>query len=153
MYLAIIVLLMGVLPFVSIALELVFAAGSADPVTLIGKWLVFWAVGLRLLIAGLSQVFKPETTAGILGMKDTASLIVVRELGFANITLGMLGVASLLVPAWVNAAALAGGLFLGLAGLNHLRKGDRNAKETIAMISDLAIAAILAAYLVAVALG
>ena len=150
MYLAIIVLLMGVLPVISIAVEL--AAGSADLWVLIGKWFVFWAVGLRLLIAGLSQVFQPETTADILGMKDTASLIVVKELGFANIAMGVLGTASLWFPGWLNTAALAGSLFLGLAGVNHLLKGERNAKENIAMISDLAIAGVLAAYLVAIAL-
>ncbi|HYD15607.1 MAG TPA: DUF6790 family protein [Hyphomicrobium sp.] len=150
MYLAIIVLLMGVLPLVSIAVEL--AAGSSNLWLLIGKWFVFWAVGLRLLIAGLSQVFKPETTVGILGIKDSASLTVVKELGFANITMGVLGTASLWFPGWLNAAALAGSLFLGLAGVNHLLKGDRNAKENIAMISDLAIAGVLAAYLLVVAL-
>jgi hypothetical protein len=149
-YLAIIVLLMAVLPVVSVAVEL--AAGSTDPWLLIGKWFVFWAVGLRLLIAGLSQVFKPETTAGILGIKDSASLIVVKELGFANFAMGVLGTASLWFPGWVNAAALAGSVFLGLAGVNHLLKGERNAKENIAMISDLAIAGVLAAYLVAIAL-
>ncbi|MDQ8700319.1 DUF6790 family protein [Hyphomicrobium sp. LHD-15] len=151
MYLAIVVLLMGVLPIASVVLEMALAPG-ADLFLLIGKWFVFWAIGIRLLIAGVSQVSKPQTTANILGMKDEASFVIVRELGFANLSIGSIAAAALLIPGWTNAAALAGGIFLGLAGVNHLLKGERNAKENIAMISDFAIAGVMALFLIAVAM-
>jgi hypothetical protein len=61
----------------------------------------------------------------------------------------VLGGLSLLNREWVVAAAIAGGLFYGLAGAQHLAKGDRNAKENIAMISDLFIFVVLALYLAA----
>lgn len=81
----------------------------------------------------------------IFRIEDPAVLIVVQELGFANLTIGTLGVLSLFQAGWIPAAALAGGLFYALAGIRHLLKNARNSTETIAMVSDLLIAAVLAA--------
>jgi len=63
MYLAVIVLLMGVLPIGSILAELAFHSAGADGAVLVGKWFVFWSVGIRLLLAGLRQVANPAFTA------------------------------------------------------------------------------------------
>ncbi len=146
MYFAILALLMVVLPVVSVVVE---AAGPGAPViVLIGKWFVFYAVGLRLLLAGLKQVSDPAFTAReILGLKGDEPLVVVRELGFANLSLGVLGVSTLFLPGWTTAAALAGGIFYALAGVNHLRQRQRNARENVALATDLWAAAVLVAYL------
>ena len=153
MYLAVVVLLMAVLPIVSIVAETILARGGADLPWLIGKWFVFWSVGVRLVLAGLRQVFNPTFTAEtIFGVKEKAALTIVRELGFGNLSIGLLGVLSLATPNWTLPAAIAGGLFYGLAGIEHLRHGDRNATENVAMISDLFICAILASFLAAIAL-
>ncbi len=149
MYLAMIILLMGALPIASIAVE--FAVrGGADIMSLIGKWFVFWPVGLRLILAGLRQVADPKFTAGtIFGVKDQAALTIVQELGFGNLAIGTLGALSL-IREWIVPAALAGGLFYGLAGVKHALRHDRNAIENIATASDLFIFVVLAGYLAAV---
>jgi hypothetical protein len=148
MYLAVIVLLMGVLPIASIFVEFVLQHSSADLLFLIGKWFVFWSVGVRLLLAGLRQIANPEFTAEtIFGVKEKAALTIVQELGFGNLAIGLLGALTLLNRQWIAPAAIVGGLFYGLAGIKHLVKGDRNATENIAMISDLFIAIVLAIYL------
>ena len=151
MYLASIILLMAVFPIASILIE-AYLWGAPDLLFLIGKWFVFWGVGVRLALAGLKQISNPSFTAEtIFGIKDPRALIVVQELGFANLSIGLLGLLSLRYPAWVMAAAITGGLFYGLAGFKHLIKGDRNNIENIAMISDLWIFAVLAAYIIAAA--
>ena len=148
MYLAIVVLLMGVFPAASVVAEAAFQHGGADLTVLIGKWFVFWSVGVRLILAGLRQIMNPAFTAQtIFGIHDQSAFAIVRELGFGNLSIGLLGACALFNRGWITPAALAGGLFYGLAGVEHLLKGDRNANETIAMVSDLLIFLVLAFYL------
>jgi hypothetical protein len=154
MYLAVVILLMGVLPLASIIVEWGVSHGGADPVLLIGKWFVFWSVGVRLFLAGLRQAANPAFTAEtIFAVKEKAALTIVRELGFANLSIGLIGALALLRSDWIMPAAIAGALFYALAGAMHLIKGERNGAENIAMISDLFIALVLAGYLAARALG
>ena len=89
------------------------------------KWFVFWAVGVRLFIAGVRQVAQPQFTAeSIFEIKDRAAFALVRELGFANLSTGTLGLANLAVPAWVVPAAIVGGLFYGLAAAGHVSRQE-----------------------------
>jgi hypothetical protein len=148
MYLTVIVLLMGALPIASILVELILLHSGADLLPLIGKWFVFWSVGVRLLLAGLRQIVNPEFTAEtIFGIKEKAALTIVQELGFANLAIGLLGALTLVNPQWIAPAGIVAGLFYALAGIKHLVKVDRNATENIAMVSDLFIAVVLAIYL------
>jgi hypothetical protein len=55
-------------------------------------------------------------------------------------------VLSLLSQAWLAPAGLAGGLFLGLAGIKHAMNTERNAKENVAMMTDLLVACVVAVY-------
>jgi hypothetical protein len=115
---------------------------------LIGKWFLFWAVGVRLFIAGLRQVTKPAFTAKeIFHIESEESYVVIRELGFANLCFGTLGILSLFKPEWCQPAAVAGGLYFGLAGVLHLFKKPDSRNESIALISDLYILAIMGLYL------
>ena len=135
--------LMFVLPLLSIAIEAA-TANAAIGALLACKWFAFWAMGWRLLLAGLRQIVQPAFTARvILGLKHEESHFLVRELGFANVALGLLGVLSLPLPAWRVAAALAGGVFYALAGAAHVRHSHRNRLENVAMASDLFVAAVL----------
>ena len=86
MYLAVVVILMVLAPLASLAYEV--AAGHGGWVFLAGKWFVFWAVGVRLLIAAARQIAKPEFTArDIFEIEDVKAFVVVQELGFANLAL------------------------------------------------------------------
>jgi len=110
-------------------------------------------IGVRLFTAGLRQVFQPEYTANvILGLESGESLLRVCELGFANLALGLVGILSLLFPAWRLPDALAGGVFFGLAGVNHVLQSHRNQPENVAMASDLFVAIILMPVVVVAAL-
>jgi hypothetical protein len=136
--------LMFVLPLASIAIALLSGAESASTVAVVAKWFVFWGVGVRLLVAGLRQIVRPRYTAEtILGLKHDESLIVVRELGFANTAIGTIGVLSVAASGWVLAAALAGAIFYGLAGANHMRQVARNKNQNVAMVTDLVFGALL----------
>jgi hypothetical protein len=143
MYYLTVVAFMFVLPLLSVAVELMVANASFDTAILC-KWFVFWAVGWRLLLAGVRQIAEPQYTAQtILGLKHTESQILVRELGFANVAIGLLGVVSLRMPSWQLAAALTGGVFYALAGTNHAFQSSRNRLQNLAMLSDIFAAVVL----------
>jgi hypothetical protein len=149
MYLAAVAFLMFIFPILSVLIEVVAHKNHASLVILIGKWFVFWAIGVRLFTAGLRQVIKPGLTAeGILGIKGKQSWLLVRELGFANVSIGLAGIISLWKPEWRLAAALVGGLYLLLAGFAHIPR-KRNFEENVAMYSDLVIGFIMAVYFIA----
>ncbi len=143
MYYAIVGTFMLLLPLLSIAAESL-AFGAPLNAALVAKWFAFWAVGWRLLLAGCKQMAQPRYTAReILGLKSDESLILVRELGFANVAIGLIGVLSLWLPSWRLAGALAGGVFYGLAGVMHALQDHRNRLENVAMVSDLGACAVL----------
>lgn len=146
MYYAIILLTMVVLPIASIVGEMSTTTGVVSFVLVSIKWFAFWAVGVRLLLAGVSQILRPGyTLKGILGIDEPRAHVIAQELGFANVSIGVAGLLSIVFSIWVLPVAFIGGLFLGLAGLNHLRRPERNLRENVAMISDLWAAIILLA--------
>lgn len=137
MYLAIVTALMLVFPVGSIGLEVIIG-GTGLSALLVAKWFVIWSVGARLFLAGLRQIVQPGYTAEvILSLKHEESHVLVRELGFANLAVGLAGLASWLFQEWVPAVALVGAVFYSSVGINHLRQAHRSKLENIAMLSDL----------------
>ena len=126
------------LPIISGIIELAVAGG--DPVLVFGKWWVFWGVGTRLLVAGIAQVSGKGPTAGILGSTGLSvqEKQLTRELGTANIGMGLAGLLAL-VPGWALPAGLAGGVFLLIAGAMHVMKQNKNAQEAVATWTDLVV--------------
>jgi len=55
--------------------------------------------------------------------------------------------------AHVVPAALVGGLYYGLAGIGHTMRGARNAKEQVALVSDILIFVVLAVFVASRALA
>jgi len=142
-------MLMFVLPIISILVEVATTRGAVDLWNLVGRWFVFWAVGVRFVTAAIRQIVNPSFTAQeIFRIDSKESHAVVRELGLANLCMGLIGMLSFLVPQWCTAAALGGGLFLGLAGIQHILKKPVSPNEVITMISDLLVFLILVAYFV-----
>jgi len=147
-YIVLVLLVMLVLPIFSIVNERYFHGSHAGLLFLAGKWFVFWGVGVRLASAGVRQALNPRYTAEtLLGLKTSEPWIVVRELGFANIAIGAVALGSIRARNWLTPAALAGALFYGLAGINHLLAKNRNRLQNVTMLSDLLLCAILCAYL------
>jgi hypothetical protein len=144
MYLGVIFMTMFVAPLLSIALDL--WSGGSSLIELVGKWFVFWAVGMRLGLAGLRQVVQPRFTAEIFKINDEKVWPVVRELGIANLALAVVGFASIAKSTFVLPVAIIAAIFYGGAALQHIRARNRTTNETIAMASDLFAFVILAIY-------
>jgi hypothetical protein len=140
-----------VLPVVSGIIQLVAVGG--DPILVFGMWWVFWGVGTRLLVAGVVQVSGRGRTAEILGAQQPSvqETQLARELGTANIAMGVAGLLAL-IPGWALPAGLAGGVFLLIAGALHVRKKGKNAQELVATWTDLVVGVVvvvLAVYVLA----
>lgn len=120
---------------------------STQTFDLFCKWFIFSAVGLRLFLAGIRQTTNPAFTAQqIFHINSPESLPVVRELGFANLCFGLVGIISFFKPDWRIVSAFASGLYYGVAGLQHLIKKPAGANERFALWTDLIIFIVLALY-------
>jgi hypothetical protein len=144
MYIATIIGLMLIFPMASIVFESFLQHHGVLEAPIVGKWFVFWAVGVRLFIAGLRQIVQPRYTAEtILGIKDPDAMLIVRELGFANTAIGSAGLGSVFLSGWILPVAIIVAIFYGLAGINHVTHRRRNILQNVAMTSDLIAAAAL----------
>ena len=153
MYLAVVVLTQFALPIGS-TLVAHFLHPDAPLVWLVGRWFVFWGVGVRLALAGVRQTIQPAFTAReIFHMSGEEALPLVRELGVANLAAGAVGLLSLVALSFVLPAAIYAAIFYGAAGLAHVWRRDRSANESVAMASDLFVFVVLAAFVVAEAAG
>jgi len=148
-YFVSVILLLLVLPVVSVVTEATLFPHGAGTMALVGRWFCFWGCGVRLFLAGVRQVIQPRFTAeDIFGIRDAKALGIVRELGFANLSMGLLGLLSVAQREWVVPAAVVGGLYYGLACGGHFAKAERNPKEWMAMLSDAFIFIVLAIFVV-----
>jgi hypothetical protein len=147
MYYASVLLLTLILPLGSVYVDQAMLHNTLPLLLLVGKWFAFWAGGVRLFIAGIRQNLQPRFTAEtIFGMSSDDPLPFIRELGMANIAMGTVGIVAGFVADFVLPAAIASGLYYAQAGIGHALHGGRNARRTLAMVSDLFVAAALLAY-------
>jgi hypothetical protein len=145
-YLAVVVGLMAVAPLASIAVEIAAFGGAFWPAA--AKWFAFWACGIRLALAGARQTLQPAFTAKeIFGVDDAGALPMVQEIGFANLSFGLTGIASLVFAGWRPAAIFVAGLYYGFAALGHMQHPPRSGNERLALISDVGIFVVLAGIL------
>ena len=139
-----------VIPIAGAVIESAVRPGTAISFVLIGKWFIFSAVGLRLFLAGVRQTTKPAFTAKqIFDIEGDDVLPVVRELGFANLCFGLIGIVSVFLPSWRVVSACGSGLYYGIAGVQHLIKKPVGANELFALITDLLIFIFLLIYFLA----
>lgn len=138
-YIIVVTVLTLVLPVASFVTEHL-SKNTAPAFLSFGKWFIFSAVGLRLFLAGFKQATNPAFTAKeIFHLQSTESHPVVRELGFANLCFGLLGIVSFFKPEWRTASAFASGLYYGMATFLHIIKKPAGTNETVALVSDLVI--------------
>jgi hypothetical protein len=148
MYIALVVAQTVVLPAVSGAIELALQGG--DPVLVFGRWFLFWGVGTRLFVAGISQIARPGFTSGLLGIAGAGTNQLVQELGFSNVIVGAVAIlAAAFVPDWQVPAAIIGGTFLGLAGVRHVAKRGMERAELVATWTDLIVGAAMVIFVAA----
>jgi hypothetical protein len=158
MYFFIVIATTIVLPIGSALVDAFSMFGELPPlnaaIALLGKWYVLWAGGIRLLLAGLRQTFQPAfTLKQIFEIDHKPSEHIVQELGFANISMGVVSLFTVMDLALLPAGALVGGLYYGLAGLKHLTGGERNTNRTLAMVTDMLVFAVLATYFAMFVMG
>jgi hypothetical protein len=80
-----------VLPFFLVGMEI---QHTKQPLSLkiAGKWLIFCGIGVGSLVAGLKQIFEPEfTLEKIFLITNYEYSVIVKELGIANLSIGLLG--------------------------------------------------------------
>ncbi|MBS1559008.1 MAG: hypothetical protein JST69_09820 [Bacteroidetes bacterium] len=147
-YITSVTILTFVIPTIGFAADY-FTTNTALTFELLGKWFIFSAVGLRLFLAGLKQVKNPEFTAKqIFHIDSPDSFPILRELGFANICFGLVGIVSLFRPDWRMVSAFASGLYYGMAGIQHGLKKTSSINERFALWTDVIIFLFLLVYFV-----
>ena len=140
-------LLTFILPAVASSIERFIDRNQAFTFELIGKWFIFSAVGLRLFVAGIKQTTNPAfTLKEIFHMDSPESFPIIRELGFANLCFGLIGIISLFLPQWRIVSAFGSGLYYGFAGIQHLLKKPVGTNEKFALITDIVIFLFLLVY-------
>lgn len=138
-----------ILPVICAFAEIIFYKEKIFSFELFGKWFIFSAVGLRLFLAGIKQTTDPSFTAKeIFHISNPEIFPIVKELGFANLCFGLIGIISLFLPHWRIVSAFGSGLYYGIAGFQHLVKKSAGANETFAMITDILIFILLGIYFV-----
>jgi hypothetical protein len=155
MYKVMVIGLMVVAPIGATLIELAITGEWDAALATVGKWFLFWGVGVRLLVVAISQTFKPSFTAqNILGEKaGSGAAQIVQELGYANFGFGTIGLIAPWIAVWAVPAAIAPAIFLGLAGVRHILKPNKNGKEWIATLTDLFVAVVLAVFVIGSLVG
>lgn len=147
LYAVAVFLLTFALPIVSAAIDHWYFGSATPVIASLGRWFVFWAAGVRLMLAGIRQILRPQFTARqIFQITDGGVLPIVRELGFANFATGVVGTISIGYVSFVLPVAIAAAIFHGLAGVQHATIKERTSNQTIALASDLFVFAMLAVY-------
>ncbi len=148
-YIIVVSVLTFVLPISCSVAQTIIEMDTRFSFELVGKWFIFSAVGLRLFIAGIKQTTDPAFTAkGIFHIDNPESFPIVRELGFANLCFGLIGIVSLFLPQWRVVSAFGSGVYYGIAGLQHFLKKPAGINETFALVTDLVIFLLLSVYFI-----
>ena len=144
-YTVFILLTMLILPVVAILIRR--GRTRAPLFELMGTWFIFFGVGVRLLVAGLTQILNPGFTGDLLQL-DANVLLIIQELGITNVLLAVLALASLWKPEF-RVLGTAGAIYMGFAGILHLlnQTPDSTAREAVALYSDLWICLVALVYL------
>ncbi len=148
-YIVVVSVLTFIFPLICIIGQIIIDSDIPFSLDLIGKWFIFSAVGLRLFIAGIKQITDPAFTAReIFHLHNPESFAIVRELGFANLCFGLVGIVSLFLPQWRVVSAFGSGLYYGIAGLQHFLKKPVGTNEKFALVTDIIIFLLLLVYFV-----
>jgi hypothetical protein len=146
-YLLMSISLIVLLPVLSSFLEHC-AEDAAYSWHLIAKWLIFWGAGIRLFITGLRQAATPEYSAVTTSkLTPTERFTLIRRLGFANISLGITAILSIINDSWRMLAAIATSIYFGFAAIQHGACKHCNANEKLAFWYDTVMACCVVVYL------
>lgn len=112
------ILVLTALPLVSLIIEhkindVEIQAG------LVGKWFVFWTVGIRLLIGGVVQILAALRQGNTILLRSNAGSDTRKIVGIVKMALAVLGFLCIINDKWSLLAAVTAGFYIGLAGFQH----------------------------------
>jgi hypothetical protein len=123
------------LPFAAVGIEAIGNRGRIST-TVIAKWFLFFAVGIRLSLVGIRQM---------------ATKKLVKEPGFGNLSLGAMAVISLFIPSWRMVAAFGSSFYYGTSALVHFLQRPTTSDETFILLSNGCIFLVLILLLIGMA--
>jgi hypothetical protein len=142
------VLLIVICPVLSALIESRFDHTASMGYTLF-KWFVFWAVGIRLFYKGIRLASSPHfTSMNLSRWRNRDSYVLLLELGFANMSLGTMGILSVINDQWRLIAAISGGVYYGLADMIHLVKKPMGQMDMVQLFYNLIVFVGLVLYVV-----
>lgn len=101
------------------------------------KWFSFWVIGFGAVSVGLMQALNPAYTANLLNVQ-TSDMIVIRELGCAQIGMGVIGLLSIRFYSFRKPAAMSYGLFILGAVILHIARLEHiNIGEIVSLVDDV----------------
>jgi hypothetical protein len=113
-----------ILPCICIFIELIILKSKNKKyykMDVVTKWLVFWSLGVGGIVAGLMQSINPSYTANFLDVVVN-DMIIIKELGYANFSMGLLAILSVKYSNYRKPAALVMGMFLLGCTVNHFTR-------------------------------
>ena len=139
--------LLTVLPLLSVACEHHIAQAAVTG-TLIGKWLLFWSVGIRLLGAGIIQITTClPGNVGFLSNREDSNTVR-KATGIANLVLAGMSFLCVANDGWSLLAAITVGIYVGLAGMQYDFKTPANRNAWINLVYDVVVFVVVATCLV-----
>ncbi len=141
MHMVYVIGVMFVIPAICVAIDYL-RKPKEDFLFLFCKWFVFWVIGIRGITAGLMQTLNPAYTAWLL-QTGTDNYVIIRELGGANLSFGVLGIISMFSHNYRKTAALGYAIFLLVASVIHIsRLSVIELSEITSLVGDLFVVAI-----------
>lgn len=141
------IMFLTVLPLLSAAAEYHFAKVNISA-ALVGKWFIFWTVGIRFLVAGFIQVIRQGRGGSAILLQGDQSGEFGKILGLVKMFLAGLAFLCMMKESWSLLAAITVGIYVGLAGFQHDFKKPGTAEGWISMIYDMIVFVVITTCLV-----
>jgi len=139
--------IMIILPLVCITIEY-YRNRDVQLWMVAAKWILFWSVGIRSLSAGIVQLVYPEYTAKLIfNLSGTDFYIFIRELGVANIAIGLSAIISFRIVNWRVPVAFISFIFNLFLSANHVLHFQAGFNEAVSLAGDLLVVVALGYFL------
>ncbi|MFP4163894.1 MAG: DUF6790 family protein [Chitinispirillaceae bacterium] len=148
-----ILVIMVMMPLTFSTIEMLYRNkrdNASDSGAIIFKWILFWAVGIRSVSAGLVQLIYPQYTAETIFelTSGTEFYIFIRELGVANFAIGTTAIISAGLKDWRLPTAFISLIFNTLLAINHIIHFQAGANQFASLGADFFVVVMLSYFLI-----
>lgn len=112
------------------------------------KWVIFWGIGLRYIISGFYFVYDPFQIGKESRSGHDAIARLAKDLGWAEVCIGLLGVVSLFEPGIRWVAGMVGGLLSGITGARHFTLDTLSKKDRLWTYINIVVFILVIIYLI-----